>query len=507
MSEAVPGASADNVYDVIVIGAGPVGLNVADRSRAGGLSVAVVERELVGGECAYWGCVPSKALLRPVIAVADARRVDGAREAVTGPLDRPGVFGRRNRYVSDWDDSGEVEKHVTGIGADLVRGHGRLDGPRRVAVITPDDRLVVLAARHAVAVCTGSRAALPDIPGIAEARPWTNRMATDSSDVPRRLAIVGGGPVGVEMATAWQGLGAATTLLAREAWLLPRMEPFAGEMVALGLKEAGAEVRTGVTVTELHRPGGTGPVTLRLDDGTEVEADEVLVAIGREPRTGDIGLETVGLTPGSWLDVNESCQVRALDEGWLYAVGDVNHRALLTHQGKYQARIVGNAISARADGRALDTSAWGAHATTADFHAIPQVIFTDPEVASVGLTAEQAEHAGHKTHVVDVDIDRVVVGALLYADDYQGRGRMIVDGDRGHLLGVTFVGPGVAELLHSATVAVAAQIPVNRLWHAVPCFPTISEVWLRLLEAHRDWTATTIPAESVGTGVTTGVHH
>jgi pyruvate/2-oxoglutarate dehydrogenase complex dihydrolipoamide dehydrogenase (E3) component len=491
MSEPVYRASADDVYDVIVVGAGPVGLNVADRARAGGLSVAVVERELVGGECSYWGSVPSKALLRPVIALADARRVDGAREAICGALDRSGVFGRRDRYVTNWNDSGQVETYVTAIGADLVRGHGRLDRPRRVSVITPDDRLVVLTARHAVAVCTGSRAALPDIPGIAEARPWTNRTATDSSDVPDRLAIMGGGPVAVEMATAWQGLGSAVTLLAPEPWLLPRMEPFAGEMVALGLKEAGAGVRTGVTVTELRRPGGTGPVTLLLDDGTEMEADEVLVAIGREPRTGDIGLETVGLTPGSWLDVNDTCQVRGVDEGWLYALGDVNHRALLTHQGKYQARIAGNAVSARAAGRPLDTAPWGTHATTADHHAVAQVIFTDPEVASVGLTADQAERAGHKAQVVDIDMDRVVIGARLYADGYQGRARMVVDGDRGYLLGVTFVGPGVAELLHSATVAVAAQIPINRLWHAVPCFPTISEVWLRLLEAHRSWTATT----------------
>ena len=473
MSEAVPGASADNVYDVIVIGAGPVGLNVADRSRAGGLSVAVVERELVGGECAYWGCVPSKALLRPVIAVADARRVDGAREAVTGPLDRPGVFGRRNRYVSDWDDSGEVEKHVTGIGADLVRGHGRLDGPRRVAVITPDDRLVVLAARHAVAICTGSRAALPDIPGIAEARPWTNRMATDSSDVPQRLAIVGGGPVGVEMATAWQGLGAATTLLAREAWLLPRMEPFAGEMVALGLKEAGAEVRTGVTVTELHRPGGTGPVTLRLDDGTEVEADEVLVAIGREPRTGDIGLETVGLTPGSWLDVNESCQVRALDEGWLYAVGDVNHRALLTHQGKYQARIVGNAISARAGGRALDTSAWGAHATTADFHAIPQVIFTDPEVASVGLTEEKA-----KAQNVPIKVGRFPFRALARATaagDPNGFIKVLWHDETGALVGAHLIGPAVTDLIAELTLAKTTEVNAESLIYTIHAHPTFAE--------------------------------
>jgi dihydrolipoamide dehydrogenase len=475
-----------NVYDVIVIGAGPVGQNVADRARAAGLSVAVVERELVGGECSYWACVPSKALLRPVIAVADARRIDGAREALTRSLDVREVFARRDRAVSNWDDSGQVDAAVKGIGADLVRGHGRLDGPRRVAVTTPDGDVVALTARQAVAICVGSGAALPDIPGIAEANPWTNRRGTDSSEVPGRLAVVGGGGVAVEMATAWQGLGSAVTLLARRSGLLPRMEPFAGELVGRALTEAGVDVRIGVSVTGLRRPGGTGPVTLQLDDGSELEVDEVLFATGRKPLTDDMGLQTVGLTPGTWLEVDDTCRVRGVQDGWLYAVGDANHRALLTHEGKYQARIAGAAIGVRAAGKPLDTRPWGLHATTADHNAVPQVFFTDPEVAAVGLTAKQAQDAGRRVHVVDVEIGDVVTGAKLYADGYTGRARMIVDLDRGFLLGVTFVGPGISELLHSATIAVAAEVPVDRLWHAVPCFPTISEVWLRLLEAYRD---------------------
>jgi pyruvate/2-oxoglutarate dehydrogenase complex dihydrolipoamide dehydrogenase (E3) component len=477
-------------YDVIVIGAGPVGQNVADRTRAAGLRVAVVERELVGGECSYWACVPSKALLRPVIAVSDAGRIDGAREAITGSLDTARVFSRRDRYVSNWDDSGQVDAYVTGIGADLVRGHGRLDGPRRVSVTTPDDEVVTLTARHAVAICIGSGAVLPDIGGIAEANPWTNRRGTDSSVVPDRLAIVGAGGVGVEMATAWQGLGSSVTLLARGSGLLPRMEPFAGELIGHGLAEAGVDVRLGVSVTKLRRPGGTGPVTLELDDGgSELEADEVLFATGRKPLTDDIGLETVGLTPGTWLDVDDTCQVHDVEDGWLYAMGDANHRALLTHQGKYQARVAGAAIGARAAGKPLDTKPWGPHATTADHHAVPQVFFTDPEAAAVGITARQAEEAGHRVQVVDIEIGEVVMGAKLYADGYTGRARMVVDRDRGYLLGVTFVGPGVSELLLSATIAVAAQVPIERLWHAVPCFPTISEVWLRLLEAHREQAA------------------
>jgi dihydrolipoamide dehydrogenase len=194
----------------------------------------------------------------------------------------------------------------------------------------------------------------------------------------------------------------------------------------------------------------------------------------------------VGLTPGDWLEVDDTCRVGAVDDGWLYACGDANHRALLTHEGKYQARIAGDAIGARAAGKPLDTAPWGAHATTADHHAVPQVFFTDPEAAAVGLTAEQARQAGHRVRVIDVEIGDAVEGAKLHADGYTGRARMVVDADQQHLLGVTFVGPGVAELLHSATVAVAGRVPISRLWHAVPCFPTISEIWLRLLEAYRD---------------------
>jgi pyruvate/2-oxoglutarate dehydrogenase complex dihydrolipoamide dehydrogenase (E3) component len=470
--------------DVVVIGTGPVGQNVADRARAAGLSVVAVERELVGGECSYWACIPSKALLRPVIAVADACRVDGARQAVNASPAPSGAFARRDVYVTDWHDDGQAA-WLEGIGATLIRGHGRLDGPRRVAVETPGGERVVLTARHALAICTGSRPALPDLPGMAEARPWTNREATDATEVPARLAVVGGGGVGVEMSSAWQGLGASVTLLARGARLLPRMEPFAGDLVARGLIDAGVDVRTGVSVTALRRPDESGPVTLVLDDGSELEADEVLFATGRAPLTDDIGLDTVGLRPGSWLAVDETCRVRSITDGWLYAMGDVNHHALLTHQGKYQARIAGDAIGARATGRPLDTAPWGAHATTADVHAVPQAFFCDPEAAAVGLSAEQAERAGHRVRVVDVDLGGKVPGAKLYADGYQGRARMVVDLDHGHLLGVTFVGPGVAELLHSATIAVAAQVPIDRLWHAVPCFPTISEVWLRLLEANR----------------------
>ncbi|TXS43441.1 NAD(P)/FAD-dependent oxidoreductase [Streptomyces sp. uw30] len=466
-------------YDVVVLGAGPVGENVADRTRAAGLSTAVVESELVGGECSYWACMPSKALLRPVLAQADARRLPGLSQAVQGPLDTAAVVARRNAFTSNWQDDGQIQ-WLNGIDVDFYRGHGRLAGPRTVEVTGPDGERKVLTARHAVAACTGTRAVLPDLPGLAEVKPWTSREATSAQAAPDRLVVVGGGVVATEMATAWQGLGSQVTLLVRGKGLLNRMEPFAGELIAEALTEAGADVRTGTSVESVTRENGT--VVVITDQGERIEADEILFATGRAPRTDDIGLDTVGLEPGSWLPVDDTLRVTGSE--WLYAVGDINHRALLTHQGKYQARIAGAAIAARAAGEPLLDAEWGAHVATADHGAVPQVVFADPEAAAVGLSLAEAEQAGHRVRAVDHNL--VVAGSSLYGDNYRGRARMVVDLEREILLGVTFVGPGVGELIHSATIAVVGQVPISRLWHAVPSYPTISEVWLRLLETYRD---------------------
>ncbi|MGW4597505.1 dihydrolipoyl dehydrogenase family protein [Streptomyces sp. NPDC004457] len=470
-------------YDVIVIGAGPVGENVADRTVAAGLSTVLVESELAGGECSYWACEPSKALLRPVLLRADATHVPGLDPAVKDPLDVEAVLAHRDRMSADWKDDGQVE-WIKSAGIDLLRGHGRLEGVREVSVRTPEGDTVRLRARHAVAVCTGSRAALPDLPGIETLRPWTSREATSAQRAPGRLVIVGAGVVGVEMATAWQALGSRVTLLAREDGLLPRMEPFAGELVTERLREAGADVRFGVSVVAARRLGD-GEVRITLSDGDELTADEILFATGRAPRSEDIGLGTVGLTPGDWIPTDDSLTVTSVPGNWLYAVGDVNRRALFTHQGKYQARIAGAVIAARARGEELDTGRWAPHSSTADLEAVPGVVFTDPEVASVGLTADQAERAGRAVDVVDYEIGHLA-GAVQYRPDYRGRARVLIDRDRHVVVGATFVGPGVGELLYSATVAITGEVPVERLWHAVPAFPTISEVWLRLLETWRD---------------------
>jgi dihydrolipoamide dehydrogenase len=464
-------------YDVVVLGGGAVGENVADRAVQGGLTAVIVEHELLGGECSYWACMPSKALLRSAAALRAARRVPGAAEAITGDLDVAAVLARRDAFTSNWSDAGQVE-WATGAGIDLVRGHGRISGTREVTVARPDGSTLVLIARHAVAVSTGSDAFIPDIEGLRESRPWTSREATSVRGIPQSLAIIGGGVVAAEMATAYAAFGTRVTVVSRGP-LLSGMEPFAGERVTAALRTQGAEVLTGSAPVRVRRD--EFGFTVETSTGSTIRAEQLLVATGRTPRSDDIGLETIGLTPGGWIHTDDTLRVPGFD--WLYAVGDVNHRALLTHQGKYQARAAGDVIAARANGTAVSDTPWGAHVASADHAAVPQVTFTDPEVASVGLTADAATDAGYRVRAVDYEIGWVA-GATVHADHYRGQARMVVDEDRSVVIGATFVGPDVAELLQAATIAIVGEVPLDRLWHAVPAYPTINEIWLRLLETY-----------------------
>jgi dihydrolipoamide dehydrogenase len=347
-----------------------------------------------------------------------------------------------------------------------------------VTVTDADGGTRVLHARHAVAISTGSDAVIPPIDGLREASPWTSREATSAEELPESLAVIGGGVVAVEMATAYAALGSTVTIIARSG-LLGSMEPFAGERVAAGLKELGVDVRTDTGTTNVTR--GDDGVSIVLDDGSTVTAAEVLVATGRSPRSGDIGLDVVGLEAGRWITVDDTLRVPGSD--WLYAVGDVNGRVLLTHQGKYQARAAGDVIAARAKGEDVDDAPWGRHVATADSAGAPQVTFSFPEVASVGLTEADARKAGTDVAVIDYDLGSVA-GASLYEDGFEGQARLVIDKGRDVIVGATFVGPEVAELVQTATVAIVGEVPIARLWHAVPAYPTISEIWLRLLEAY-----------------------
>ncbi|MGY1729007.1 dihydrolipoyl dehydrogenase family protein [Geodermatophilus sp. SYSU D01062] len=472
-------SSADEeIYDVVVMGAGSTGENVADVVVRGGLSAVLVEQHLVGGECSYYACMPSKALLRGTEAIEEARAVRGAAAAVTGEQDVPATLERRDSFASHWDDAGQV-RWVQGAGIDLVRGTARLEGERTVVVTRPDGGETRLTARHAVAVCTGSEPAVPPVEGLADVEPWSPREATSAKEPPRRLLVVGGGYVGCEMSSAWNALGSRVTLLQQGDRLLPGAEPQAGDAVLASLRDRGVDVRLGAEVRAARREHDE--VVLTTAEG-EVRGDEVLVAVGRRARTTAIGVDSVGLEPGEYLDVDDTLQVRGLP--WLYGVGDVNGRRQLTHMGKYQARQAGAAIVARARGEEVRGEDWSPHTATADRAATPSVVFTDPQVASVGLTSAHAEERGLPHRVVEYPIGSVS-GAALFADGYEGTAIAVVDTEREVLLGLTFVGPAVAELLHAATIAVVGEVPIARLWHAVPAYPTVSEIWLRLLETWR----------------------
>ena len=448
-------------FDVVVLGAGPAGEVAAGRLAGHGLRVAIVEDRLVGGECSYWACMPSKALLRPYEALAEAQRIPGAAQAITGDLDVPAVLARRDEIIHGLDDSEQLP-WLEDRGITLLRGFGELSGERRVKVGDEE-----LEATHAVILSTGSLPSMPPIEGLDEIDDaWTNRDATTAKEIPERLVIMGGGVVGVEMSQAFQTLGSQVILIEGERRLLPREEEYACAQVTEALEESGVDIRTGQQATRVEERGDDVVVT--TSDGREAAGDTLLVALGRTPQTKGLGLEGLGIDTDKPVSVDLHMQVPGHD--WLYAIGDINGKALFTHMGKYQARVAADHIHGRET----------AISHGADGPLSPRVIFTEPQVAAVGHTSDTAAEAGLEVDVVETTTSGNAGGSF-YGRGAPGTSRLLIDRERRVVVGATITGAEVADMLHAATVAIVGEIPLERLRHAVPCFPTRSEIWLSLL--------------------------
>lgn len=468
MTPAAPEPSTPDEVDVIVLGGGPVGENVAQYAiEDSDLTAVVVERELMGGECSYYACMPSKALLRPIDVAGASADLPGVG---TASVERESLLARRDEWVSHYDDSSQVQ-WAEDTGITVIRGHGRLVGEGAVEVATRDGSTRTLRARRAVILATGSEAVVPDV--LRDALPWDSRDATGVTEIPESLLVVGGGVVACEAATWMSALGCDVTMLVRGDSILGGMEPTAAKAVADALRERGVHIETGAEIESVERQDPEhaglgrvhgGAVTARTSRG-EFAAAEILAATGRRARLDDIGLESVDLTADDVADGGLP--------PWLHALGDVSGEAKLTHWGKYRARQVGAAIRAEALGEEQEPAA--------PAEAVPQVVFTDPQLAMVGMTTQRARDEGIDVVTAEVPFGSAS-GAALLRDHVTGTALLVVDRERRVLVGATFCGPEAAELVHAATIAIVGRVPVHVLRHAVPSYPTASELWLRLLE-------------------------
>ena len=440
-------------YDAVVLGAGPAGEVAVSRLNGQGLKVALVERELVGGECGYWACIPSKTLLRPPEARSEAERSAG----VAAPeLSWPEVAAYRDTMVRHLDDSAQVSGYRE-EGVDVFRGEGRIAGPGRVEV----DGQVLQTDR--VIVATGSDASIPPIDGLEQAGYWTNREATTLAEIPESIVILGGGPVGVELGQLMRRFGARVTIVEHGERLLSREGPAVGELIAQSLRDEGLEIRLGAKATAVERRDGERMV--RLDDGDQVSGRELLVATGRAPRVHGIGLESIGIDPDpGGLEVDERC--RAAEGVW--AIGDVTGVMALTHVGMYQGRITAQDI---AGGQ-----------PRADYAAIPRVVFSDPEVAAVGLTEQQAREDGIEVATARVALAEAIARPSTYEENPRGDLGLIADNQRQVLIGAWAVAPMASEWIHYAALAIKTQTPLAVLRDTVAQFPTFTEAYLNGLE-------------------------
>lgn len=447
-------------YDTIVIGAGSGGEILAAELARSGWRTAIVEDRLVGGDCPFWACMPSKALLGPVAAAAAA----GRQRAVTEPaVDTDALFAWRDEVVNGFDDSDHVQQ-LADAGVEVLRGRGRLIGERQVEIDGPDGRRSIRSRRHVV-VASGSSPVTPPIDGLGDAHLWTSDDATTAHEVPARLLVLGGGPVGCELSQVFARLGSTVTLVDVADRLLGLDDAEVADAIRDVLQGDGVDVRLGVEARSATVEGDA--VSISFDDGDEIVVDRVLAAVGREPGVEGLGLETVGVDPDTF-SVDAHLRVEGVAGGWLLAIGDVTGRVPTTHHAKYEARMVADRLL-----RGREGEAW------ADDRAAAQVTFTDPPVAVVGTTAADARDQGRDVEVRRISLASTAAAFVHGASDVPSAGAIVVED--GRIIGAELTGPGADEMLHAFTVAIVGEVPLDRLRHAVPAFPTQAEVWLELL--------------------------